>query len=963
MATVEELEAAIQGIRGNASPDPAPVRETVNVTGPRGRAALPQTNTQTAMAQALDRLRLQRGLRERRKTAWQQGIDVLGAAGAGVNGGFIANTLGLPGDLFNAALAKAGFAVDPEGFGTSAGIKKFIRQGAIPGIIIRGTLNKLGIDTSDQMLATNPQEFGNSPTIKIAGAIGENLAAGITGAGFVSKIAQGVRKTSVFEPLLRVAREAPASAFAAETTAAGGAGLFAGAARVADPGNPLSELGASVVGGAFPGTLVAGPTRLAQAAKSTALGFTQGGRERIAGDILKRVTNNPESAVARAERELTRRARRRLSKPTPLDEIVLTSPQLARDEGLLSLEAAILAMDTELTGRFRKQMQLNDSSIRKTLRKYFEPETGTIEGAQDFLEERVKNLGNLLETRAQLALVRADDRMAATVGSVPRRESSRIVTEELELALKDAIKQEQELWDQVPNDLAVSTFPLKAAFRSIRAGEGKAAKLEGRTLPSWIRKFLSDDPKQKLRLKNTDTMGEVKKFRTRVLETLRTETARGAKASRSKIENLHTLQEAALKVMGVEDGKARPRGETTLAALNFSRQMNDLFYRGPIGRVMGFDRSGNAKIPSAEALDNFVFKGLPGERAVEALEQTVKDPKRLQLALRDYFLNKFNTYAAPDGEFKRAKALTWRRGFKEVLDKDPVLRDTVNKAIEAQEQAKVVREVGKSAYDRVRGSMELFLKTDPDRVIERALRSRNATEELRKVRSVLSRDPSGEAVRGLKQGIFEHMIAKVQASEGQIMKNPRISAQGMREWFNKNGHALVNSGVYTRQDVGRLGRVVREAELLEQSFKAVQLRQAEFVPPDNPIVEAIGRIVGAKLGAAISTTPLIAAGIGARIARGYLTNASREKVIRLLANAIEDPEVFRTLIAKPGIDMPETVMRARLRTHLLANVSDFAPDGESLEDEGFKPLSPELIQQLNQAAEPGVTEEDASKFR
>jgi hypothetical protein len=124
--------------------------------------------------------------------------------------------------------------------------------------------------------------------------------------------------------------------------AVGGAGASAAGREYADVGAG-GQLGLAMLGGMVaPGTTTTAVPAASRLVRETVRPFTEAGREVIAGNVLRQLSNAPETAVARMQQ----------FKPE-VPGYTPTTAQASRDVGLISAETPIRALD--VTGKFAMQ--------------------------------------------------------------------------------------------------------------------------------------------------------------------------------------------------------------------------------------------------------------------------------------------------------------------------------------------------------------------------------------------------------------------------------------------------------------------------------------------------------------------------------------------------------------------------------------------------------------------------------
>jgi hypothetical protein len=136
-----------------------------------------------------------------------------------------------------------------------------------------------------------------------------------------------------------------------QTAGAVGAAGAAGMGREEGAG-PLGQLGLAALGGTIaPGTMATAASRGGRAAVETVRPFTEAGREVIAGNVLRQLSAQPETAITSAL----------AYKPT-ISGYRPTTAQATRDVGLVAAETPIRALDT--TGKFAAQAsQANQARV------------------------------------------------------------------------------------------------------------------------------------------------------------------------------------------------------------------------------------------------------------------------------------------------------------------------------------------------------------------------------------------------------------------------------------------------------------------------------------------------------------------------------------------------------------------------------------------------------------------------
>jgi hypothetical protein len=166
--------------------------------------------------------------------------------------------------------------------------------------------------------------------------ISQEVASALAGVGGTAKLAQTLAPKALGTGLLTENMGLQAIG------AIGGAGA-AGAGREYGDVGTAGQLGLAALGGMAAPTAGSSVTQaLTRGTKEVVRPFTAPGREVIVGNVLRQLSNAPETAAARME-----------AYQPPIPGYAPTTAQASRDVGLISAETPIRALDT--TGKFAAQ--------------------------------------------------------------------------------------------------------------------------------------------------------------------------------------------------------------------------------------------------------------------------------------------------------------------------------------------------------------------------------------------------------------------------------------------------------------------------------------------------------------------------------------------------------------------------------------------------------------------------------
>lgn len=181
------------------------------------------------------------------------------------------------------------------------------------------------------------------------------------GAGVIAggAMAKGVSAAMPASPVAARAADVMLTDPRAQMVAAGTGAVASGVARE-EGYSPLAQLGFGVMGSvAAPGTGMRSVTgaaaeRAAETGANVVRPFTQEGREVIVGNVLRRLSNDPDAAAARMS-----------TAPEYVAGSRPTAAQASRDTGLLSAQTPIQNLDD--TGRFASQYSQNALARRREI--------------------------------------------------------------------------------------------------------------------------------------------------------------------------------------------------------------------------------------------------------------------------------------------------------------------------------------------------------------------------------------------------------------------------------------------------------------------------------------------------------------------------------------------------------------------------------------------------------------------
>ena len=320
----------------------------------------------------------------------------------------------------------------------------------------------------------------------------------------------------------------------------------------------------------------------------------------------------------------------------------LTPGQLTNHPIILLAEKTFAQGRPDLTNAQKeaaKKGAVQMTLLVETLKKTGKPEA--LRAAGQLEREAFENLliGGL--DRALYNAAAASDRIIAARGPeniTGQMEASEIVANAADQALETARKFESDLYGKIDQTMAVDTTPILQAFSNLMdpAAEGGLILGSGDPISSALRNYLKDfgytfDAETDViipmaagevrEFAETDSLGNLLAFRRMLQRELR---AAGSAAEPINKAIYGPLDQAALEAIGAAGARAdmTPTSLNIRQALDFSRQLNDVFLRSFTGDLTRKSRRGKDIILPEDALDRLFTGGYTKQKInLEAMKE------------------------------------------------------------------------------------------------------------------------------------------------------------------------------------------------------------------------------------------------------------------------------------------------------------------------------------------------------
>lgn len=631
----------------------------------------------------------------------------------------------------------------------------------------------------------------------------------------------------------------------------------------------------------------------ARAAQKGALSFTKPGASIRASDRVRGLVPDPTVAEARLSEK----------------GIVKLPPAVKTGERrLMALQKAISDLDPTI----EKKLQDTTEEAGRTLRDELRGLGVDSPAAREFIEKRYNVAVDRVRSFQQRAVARAKAKVARAQSSNNATDNAMIVREELEAELEKQTKIEAAKWRAVPADLPASTANSKSAFKAV---VDETPKSQMDDIPAIAKRFLGND---KGAYGDTETLGELKGLRTKLLEIKRQAKSRGQN-NQARIAG--DLARAVLDDMMSVEGAQKALNE----ARAFSKALHDTFETGPVGTVFETTTHGAARVEPELTLETTV--GRQGLRGAVASDRITAAAPRTQSVVADDIRRMFEKEAVKDGLVDPAAANRFIARNEELLAKHPGVRQDIDDAMQSSATAASAVRSGDRALKRLENRSKSysarFLNANVDDEVSSVFSARDPVSFAKELRRQVAKDKTGRALEGLRASAIDFLIGK--AGKGNdlsgsaiagILNDPR-SGGAMRAFFEPH-------------QIGRIKRIAHELSLLETARG--QLPSVGNPMEDAPaaLLSIVTRIAGARAGAWMGGHDVAGGLQSAQIMSGrakkLLEGLTRDRAAQLLSDSVLDDDLYRTLL------MPTRTAKQRTRASMALGAWLVGPGKRYFED-------------------------------
>jgi len=244
------------------------------------------------------------------------------------------------------------------------------------------------------------------------------------------------------------------------------------------------------------------------------------------------------------------------------------------------------------------------------------------------------------------------------------------------------------------------------------------------------------------------------------------------------------------------------------------------------------------------------------------------------------------------------------------------LRKQLTDATTAQEyadQTRTVMESRKAALrdPKISTSAKFLNIADLDKTAETIMKDKNPIAMTKQLIRQAGKDPSGDALKGLKGSFVDHMLEKSSVGPFNKLGEHQLSGVEFKKILYKNKSVLKE--LFTPEQMKRIDAVADELLKID-SYLKISAKDANIEMSDAASVgtNLLSRIVGARLGGWMGKESaggsLQMAQIYSGAAQKLTTRLNRDRALSLIHDAIlsPDPELLKTLLLP--LDKPDTAI-------------------------------------------------------
>lgn len=590
---------------------------------------------------------------------------------------------------------------------------------------------------------------------------------------------------------------------------------------------------------------------------------------------------------------------------------VMTIAQRSGDVGLMELERDVLNQSDKLRRGADEQLQALNSAIQDSAQM-----PGNPDDLADSFENTQAYLSSLVDARIHIAAQKTDELVERLLPANDLEAANRIARRQIGRALTASRAQEKQLYDLIPPDTIVPTANGRAMVADLLARTPEAQKGD---IPAIAIELMG--PKGRGRNLGTSTsLREVRGLQSKLREISRNSRA-GDTPNFNQARIADDLADTLLDDIEAAGGDVK---ELVDQAVGFSRMQAEKFRQGTVGRILGHQATGAEVIPEGRTLDATLGArsgrdgGSQGREVIDDLLRADASPQMRQV-LSDFVHDDFLHKTMKEGQFNRDAAVTYLADNREMLNRMPELRQQYQEIIESG-NAEILARADLERVDFRKDLTSLFIQNKPKQAFDQVMGSRSPRREMRNLMGMAQMDQTGRAMDGLKASYSEYLL-------NSVMDGDFVSGAKLREHLSDVRRSGAMQALYSPAETRRMNQVLGAAHRLDLA-RTASSGSGEGVLGDTPAAwantlagilgAAYGRQLSEKMGGGTVQIP----GIVADKFRGLLESGVSNPAKRLIEDAIQDEDLFKTLLQTTTEFEADEVAMSRLNAWTIAVITE-----------------------------------------
>lgn len=712
------------------------------------------------------------------------------------------------------------------------------------------------------------------------------------------------RKVGFISKYSREAAQRPLTFLSGETLAATGAGAGGFAASQITPDSESAETVGQLVGGFAPSFLQnfsfigQAVTRGVRFATSPLTG--ERSRQRAARRLQAEVAD-PEAAAREIER---------------MRGTGVSPARATGEQNLIALESAVRRRYPEVDEQISTDLANAVEDLERQAR-----DIGNISG-QERVTEILRNRRDYLLESLEVESAKAGEAYASRIANLGPEADSRQIQSAFDgtvgRAYESARATERQLWESidfdVPTTMANSRSYLNTELKT------RSAAADPEDIPEYVKKLINVK-------KNTVDVRYVQDLRSRILQDIRTERAKDV-PNRNKVRILGQIQENLLEDMQATAGQS----EVIDSALAYSRDLNQRFMQGRVGKLLGFERTGGSRIAPEDSIDFILRGGTPTtnvQQVINAVPESAGD-------ISNFIKNQYAvTSLKPDGRIDQRRSRNFFEKYRGVINSIEGLRDELEGAAQSGQRLDDLlnrkNKLEGILDNRNKSVLSLYLNEPVEDAMDYIFKSKKSSTLAANLRRRVQEDPL--ALEGLKYSYAEHIIRKGMTNElNQETGEQIVNGARMLKELNNTKSAGKAMGLSDRE-IEKIEKISRSISRANRSgFPAINVGKEVTGDVENYFLDSISAIAGARLGTLAGNSnagvSLQQASRGSTALQRVMRVLTKDKAEQVLIEAMTDDELFRDLLLLP------TASPAR-KDRLARKLNAFIPStaAQSVQDE------------------------------